>query len=594
MSELINRVRQFKQFFEQEKIFNFKGFSFNQRELIDYLEKTWKSQYLLGDKDDEGYRYFYNIVKFPVKIAAKMIDLDTKDIRIIAEEGQSYTPVYLFNKELKSWMKDQNLGLILNEVIRGTPKFGNQVLKVKGSNLSSVRLKNLINDPYVKNLNESAVVIEEHYMTPEDLMKQTIWNQDLIDEIIESFQEQSNKSYIKIDEVYLYAPKKFFKENSQDESLVRGMIIVAGLDDYKLDKNKKNEFSVIKDNHKILFKEQVDKLPYYEFYWDDYEGTWLRTGIVMELLEEQFRTNETVNLQAKGLYWTTKKIYQTRDMMIHKNLMTDVQNGEILRVNSEITPVANEERNLAAFNTEINLWDKNRKEKTMTFESVTGETLPSGTPFRLGFILQQAAGGHFNFKREDIGLMIKRLLREVIIPEFKESKRGAHLFNLYGEDNEFSQLEELWIEMEIYKQVRNMIERGFIPTQEQIDLERENAKKKLAAKKTKVIEIPEGFYDDLKYKIDIIITGESVAIDAKMQSLITTLQTIATNPAVLQNEVTKNILFKILNLAGISPEELRIPTKIETEATPQQTFSPPPSPKGLSPQLQNITKELSL
>ncbi len=572
--KIINNVRTFKEEFLRTPVLSTKGQTFNQKQLIEFIEKYYDSQYLDGDKDYDAYRFFYNIVKFPVRLAAKMIDLDTKDIRFIAEDGQSHVPVWCMNKELKAWMKDQQFGITLNQIVQNVPKYGNYVLKVVQDQIKPVRLVNLINDPFVEELEQSAVVIEEHYMTPNELRAQKGWKN--VEEVIAMFEKSPNDSFIRVDEIYAYG-----KVNGK---YGRNRVIVAGLDDVELDAKE----NVLKDNMVILNDATpINELPYFEFFWEEFSGRWLRIGVVEDLFEEQFRTNDTINLQAQGLHWTSKHIYQTRDMTAQKNLMYGVENGALLRVNSEITPIMNEERNLAAFNVELQAWDKNRREKTFTLEAVSGETLPSATPFRLGAILQNAAGGYFDFKRENIALGIKKLINKHIAPNFMKSKRTKHIFNFYGEDSELSTLEELYVEYEIQKAISAY--NGYI-SQERVDEVREMALQKIRSRSNRSIEVPSGFYDDVKYKIDIVITDESIAMDAKIQTLTTLLQTISTNPNIMEDERSRALVFKIMDYAGISPEELRVAPKSGNPQIPPEMMaklgaqSPPPGQ--VKPELQ--------
>lgn len=580
----VQRARDFRQKFNETILLTRKGNSYNQRQIVEMIEKYWDSEFINGDQSGDLFRFFYNIIKFPTRISAKMTDFDTKDIRAVAEAGQSHVPVYLYNKELKNWMKDQNFGHVLNRIVNQTPKYGNTVLKVVNGDVKLVRLVNLINDPYVEHLKDSAIIEEKHFMTPDDLRQQKGWDKDKVKEAIVQFAKaKGDRSYLEISEIYIYAPKKFFNEKSKSEDYVRGMIIVSGLDDVEYSKKLGTEKKgyIVKDNSIILFK-GVKKVPYYEFFWDDYQGRWLRVGVPEELLEEQMSMNEASFLEYKGLYWTSKHLFQTKDMIASKNLLRDVEDGQVMRVNNEITPIKTEERNLAAFRNQFDIWDKNRKEKTFSFETVSGETLPSGTPFRSAFIQQSAAGGYFDSKREDIGLMLKKLIVEVITPTFKKSKKTAHLFNISGEDSEFASLEELLVEFKIFEAVKKSVEAGKIPSLDEVDRVRANIKEKLSKKVDKVLKVPEGYYEDLKIKTDIVITDESVALDSKMQTLTTVMQTIATNPSILENETTKRMLFKILDFAGVSPEELRgaatPPTAPPTG--PAQTFSPPPAGRG--------------
>ena len=409
-------------------------------------------------------------------------------------------------------------------------------------------------------------------MSPAQLAKQKGWNKS---KLLEKLGKQSARSRAIIDEAYVY-------DVSDKGDVTRKLVIVSGLDDYEVDPKG----NVTGDDAEILFESEVDKLPYYEFFWDEYSGTWLRDSVVLELIEDQMRVNEVINLQGKGFHWTNKKLYQTKDMTVAKNLFYGVRNGDVLRVNSEITPIANEERNLAAFREEVRNWDENVRRKSFSLESVTGENLPSGTPFRLGFIQQAAAGGYFDQKRETIGLLLKRLIVDVVIPTFQKKSRKEHIFNLYGEDSDVSRLEDLLVEFSLYSSVENFYNSsGIIPSEEEVESERQRALAKLRARPQRELKVPEGFYNDLKYRVDIVTTNESVALDAKMQTLTTIMQTIATNPMILQDENLRKIFFKILDFSGINPEEFRSSAKPQLPPEMMQTFSPPPA-AGPKPELQ--------
>lgn len=571
MSQIVDDIRKLKTQYDDEIILTAKGNSYTQRGLINLIESYWDSKFINSDRDKTGlYNFFYNVIKFPTRIASKIIDFDTKDFRFIAEQGQSYVPVWLFNKELKAWMKDQDFGYILNRIVKNTPKYGNHIVKSVNGDVKSVHFRDIVCDPYVERLDDSYLVVEEHYMTPNEIKKMKNWEN--VDKVMKVFEDE-NQSYIRVDECYIYGEKGYF-DGSDSKEFVRGVCFIAGLDDYKKD----DSGNTTKDNHIKLFSAVRDKIPYYEFYWDDYQGTYIRTGIPLELLEEQMSQNDAVNMERRGLYWTSKKIYQTRDMLVKKNLMTDVDNGDILRVSSEVTPVANEERNLAAFRNNYDIWDKNRREKTMTFESVSGETMPAATPFRLGFIQQKAASGYFDFQREDIGLMLKRFITEVIVPTFKSRSKGKHSFNLYGEDSEYNQIAKTYVEFQLYNQLKEYLDNGGrVPQPGIVDLERQRAMKRLENSPSKVLEIPEGYYEDLKYKMDLIITGESINLDSKVTTMTTALQTIATNPGILQNPATRKIFLRLLDMVGVNPEELGGLDQAP-QGQMQQPLSPPPGP----------------
>lgn len=569
--EHLKEIKDFKERFLKTVLLERKGNSYNQWDLLDMIEGYWDSNFWNGDQRDELFAFFYNVVKLPVRVAAKMIDLDTKDFRFMAEEGQSQVPIYFLNKELKNWMKEKGFNSTLNRIVKQTPKYGNTVLKIMKDDVKPVRLRNLVCDPTVEKLEDSIMVIEEHEMSLSDLLKmKDKWEN--VDMGIQWFKEHPEESYLVVSEVYMFKPKSFWKgEESSDEELVRGVYVIGNLEEEK---------------GQIEFAREKKDLPYFEFFWDEYQGRWLRTGIVEELLEEQMATNEVVYLEMKNLYWNSKKLFQTRDTTSHKNLLKDVPDGQLLRMNSEITPVAMEERNQGNFNSIFNIWTGNVQNKSMSFDTVSGKQLPSATPFRSVFLQQSAAAGHFDFQREDIGILLRKLVFDIIAPMFVRSHHASHTYNFIGEDDEFASYEEMFVNSFMHKKVRDMIKKGKAPTPEQVESARQNALKKLRSKPNRKIEIPEGYYEDLKFKVDVVVTNEQVDIDAKLQSMVTILQTISTNPGILQNDVTKRILFRILDLAGISPEELRGQAKAQGEIPAEllQRFSPPPGQ--VSPELQ--------
>ena len=75
---------------------SFPAFANSQKKVIDLVDLYWLSKYRDDNKDEFGeQRAFYNVITSPTFIAVKMGDFDTKDVVVIAEEGQSYYPSWL-------------------------------------------------------------------------------------------------------------------------------------------------------------------------------------------------------------------------------------------------------------------------------------------------------------------------------------------------------------------------------------------------------------------------------------------------------------------------------------------------------------------
>ena len=215
-------------------------------------------------------------------------------------------------------------------------------------------------------------------------------------------------------------------------------------------------------------------------------------------------------MKSQSLQYTSKRIWQTRDDSVAKNVLTDVQNGDIIRINSEITPIATEERNLSAYAEEESRWDMLTERLGFSYDIMSGQRSPAGTTLGQTVIQTQQAGGYFDLKREDIGLFLKDLIFDWIIPMFKKDKRIAHkiMISEFSED-ELITLRGLLTQSKVNKAILEYVTNAkMVPTEEELE-----ALKQIVAIKVKgekEIEIPESFYENLKYKIDIVITGEQI------------------------------------------------------------------------------------
>jgi len=502
------------------------------KNIIELIDLYWVSKFKDGDTDSTGFKKaFYNIVENPTQVAAKMTDIDTKDIKIIAEEGQSYYPAWLLGKELKVWMKDnknkdnETFGQFLNSCVYNYPKYGHLLVKKAKNSVYLVPLQNLIYEADAENFMKSGFLIEVHEFTPEDLRK-TGW--DNIEEVIEKY-EKKGKIIV------------FERQGTVDISK-----------DY-------NYFIIPKGGERkdILFYDKKDREDLYrEVKWDKVSGRALGRGQVEKLFENQIAKNQNENLLRAGLRWSSKHLFQTRDETIASNLMTDVENGDLMIVNSEITPIAMEERNLAAYRDADAKWDKNTADRGFTHEPMSGQRPPSGTPLGTSILQTRMAGMFYELKQEDLGMFLKNIIFDWLLPDFKKTKTGEHKIML-GEfdEGELDKLRGLILGNKLKNSLIDFVNRNkHIPTPSERQILKGILLKQIKGQKD--INIPKGYYDNLKYKIDVVITGEQIDIASRMTTLQTLFQIIGSNPSVLQDKRTRRILYKLVDLAGFNPMDL--------------------------------------
>lgn len=537
--------------FEQETIEIVPGYRFNQRKLLNQIELYFNSKYETGEFDSQGFKkFFYNIVQFPCDVESKATDIDTKDYIFIPEEDSSGIDTWILKKEFTDWIKENKWGKKLNDIVRDRPKYGSIVVKKVKNTIRQVNIHNLVNDQTVEHLWQGPV-IENHVMTPDELRSMP-YDAKAIQEVIDIYNKEYKENYICVREFYGYANIKDVDYNYEGKDYFGYFMVVLGA----VEKVKETKDGETYSQGKILFWKELKApkddrnlgdFPYRESHRRKVLGRWLGIGKVEELIDPQIRLNELENIKSKGLYWSSAILFQTRDTATARNLLEDVLNGEILRTESEITPINVNQMNLTAFTQEEQRWDKNIQERSFSFESETGQTLPSGTPFRLGALLSQKSGGFFSMMREDIGLFLVDLFFECQVPLFKKDKRKRHTLMLPLDDKEMEDKLNEYTNFLLQQEILA----GAIPPS--LEERRNSIKTILVQRRFLPVDIPDGFYDNIKFRMKLVITDEEIDIGQKLESLNNVLTILASNPAVLQDEATRKILFSSMELAGLNP-----------------------------------------
>lgn len=536
MNEQIkNKISEVNESFKREALDYAPSYAPTQAEIIDLVDSYWVSKYRDNQYDETGFlKPFYNVVINSVEIAMKMIDLDTKDVRVRAEEGQSYYPAWLFGKELNLWMKEKGFGKLLNKLTLNYPKYGTIVVKKVGNEIKLVPIQNIICNPTVEKLTDDFFA-EKH--------------------------EETVDNFIRL------AEKHNWDDSATEEAVGKSEDKIVFYETYG-ELPGEDKYNIVTEDGIVLYSDNRD-FPYKELHWDKIDGRWLGRGQVERLFEAQIQLNKVMKYKSSALHWTSKRIWQTRDDTIKKNLMSDVRNGDLLFVNSEVNPVSTEERNLGAYREEEQRWDNLISKLGFAYPNLAGERSPAGTPLGSDILQTRMASNYFDVKQEELGMFIKEILMDWIIPEFVKEKKKEHKIML-GEfdEDELTKLRNLIFTNKANKEILNLIKKGKVPSAREMEMVKGVVKSKV--EKQKELKIPKGYYDNLKYKIDVIITNEQVDVGAKMKTLQSVMTMIASNPTILQDPKTKKVFYKLLDLSGISPTDFEQETpSLEEQAQVQ-------------------------
>jgi hypothetical protein len=530
--------------FENKKIQVVPGFEFNQKDTIDKVYRLFNSKFESGDIDADGdKKYFFNIVRNPCKVTTKAIDFDTKDIRILTASGGNSRDTRYFNIDLKFWMRDKNFGKVLNRIFAELPILGSVVLKVIKGVPYFVDLRNFVVNQSADTLDDANYIIERHLYSPQQFVKigkQFGWND--VEKTMAEFRKMKDVDYICVYERYGEVAEG--ELNNRTFKYKRVFIADVGVDEY--DQNR----TLMPHGGVVLKEEEVDTHPYWEFHLDKLPGRWLGVGVIETLFDPQIKENELANLQSKTSYWAALRLFQTRDTGISRNLMTDVRNGEVMKVDGEITQVDMSDRNLAFFNEETQKWLSNRDELTFAYDVVQGERLPAGTPLGSARLAAGMTQSFFAQIQENIALDVKEFLYEVVLPTFKKENNAEHILRLVGEDLEWYN-DMLARDRVAEELITEWAPKGKMPASYEFKTIAGDIAEKLKQKEEGFTAIPKGFYDNLKYKIDIVITSESQDPDNAAQIEFAALQAITADPTLLVDPLKKKIFFGILEKQGV-------------------------------------------
>lgn len=497
------------------------GFAKTTPKVIELIESYTNSKFLEGDYHGDWRKPFLNIVENPTLVASKMIDLDTKNVQVIAEDWQSKTGAYLMDRDLKFWMKGKGFGKLLNIGVYKAPKYGHLVWKKVGDEIFDVYLGNLMYDPEADSILKSYVLVEKHFYTKNELEKMP-WDKTKIKAVINNY-EKAKKTKIEVWEEYSS----------------KGLVIKAGMD---LGKEKIIE----------LYTDPKAKISdyYKEYVFEKVEGRAMGRGQVEKLFESQIIQNESTGYLLRGLKWSSMHLWQTRDPNVKQNFLNDVDDGDIVTALSEINPVQMEERNLGVFKYIDTILSNSVQTRTFSQDVMRGDRPPAGTPLGTSQLQAVMAGGYFDLKREDYGMFVREVIVDWVIPGFKKRNRKAqkiHMAKLLGEaagEKIFNSV----VDTRTLERQGDLALKGKLIGGQELEMLKATIADSL---KRENMSIPENFYDDINYKIDVVVTGEQIDLSGKITTAQVLLQLLFSNPQAMSDPMIKRIFNSIANWAGI-------------------------------------------
>lgn len=589
MKDIFKQIRDERQDFLRNEIEVVPGYNFSQYNTLKKIHLYYTNNYEKGNYEEIGgilrKKVFHNLSTWRCEVATKMIDMDIKDFVLVSNDHDTDWNVYILEKELKVWLKKNEMGQILNEISRLLPIYGSVVLQKTKQGAEVVDLRHFYVDQACKTLNDASYINKRMLLSHRDMRKMGKYGWEHVTEAIENFSGKYSQGYdlggvnqsgsgsnlyweganvqknqaeaaplVEVWERYGDVPLSWFTDNEEDDDeYVLAKYCVAGVDQSIIN----DKGVVLGEDGLILYKEQIDEIPFKEVHYNRVDGRWLGLGIVEMLFENQRRINEVKNQEARANELASIQLFQTLDETIAGNITTDLNNGDILKVKSLIQPIATESRNITALETTAASIEEHSNNLTFSRDVVSGENAPSSATLGAVQIQTQQTTAVFDYKKENIGLFLGEFIKDLVFPQIEKELNREHVFRLTGSFSELAKLRNNYATNYSNRKIVEAVLQGADVTPEIQQGFKEIALRDIATMGDKIwTDVEKDFFKNLDYEVDIVSTGENKNIYAQINNGNAILQALAADPTILQDPAKKKVLFKVMSAMGWHQSEL--------------------------------------
>ena len=319
---------------------------------------------------------------------------------------------------------------------------------------------------------------------------------------------------------------------------------------------------------KVLLHAQEKEKPYKYLPWEEVAGRGLGRGQVEDGFEAQMWTNDAVIAQKNAMDLASKVIIPTTLTLPGGNGINDLDTGQLLPMdsNDRFEPTSLLPNGLPELSNMIDLWDKQYSEVASSFNAISGEELPSGTPFRSVALQSRQSASYFDYKREEFGIFVKEIIEEWILPELTKRLSKPHTLVTQLPASKIEMVDDLFIGATLDTAIKKFVKKNKIPpTHEQVEAERQRLIEHLSqTDNTRYLDMPKGYFKGVKTRITIDPTGEANDKAAETDRLIGFAEFIAQaqatgNPGMIDiarqvsNKLNLDIDFSNFAVGGAAP-----------------------------------------
>jgi hypothetical protein len=546
------------------------GVQYSQHKTIERIYKFRNRDLSEGNKlnEDLSYNYYYDIISPRVDSEVKNLRIDTKNILVFSDNPRKdFAATFLANASLKSWMADNGEDEKLKAAVEEFSSNGNVGFKRVTGGYEFVDPLNTIFTNVTAETVDDTDIIERHEMSASQLIRMKEWNKEAVKATIkdcadksfkssfESAAVQSTSNKFEIFEFTGEVSEKEFneanniEEEADEHNYFLAKVIVSGLEEgggghrYTLYAEK---LSGSMSDH-FLFAHRGS---YTKRFW--------RVGLYEILFDHQLRANEIGNNLARGLDWASRVIFRSSESDILQNIRADLENGDVIK-SKDLQQVDVRLQGLDQLIVDWNRLMSDADRVANSFDVVRGENMPSGTPFRLGLMIDQNAGRFFVFVRQKLTLPYKKVFRKWIMPELLKAMKAKDIFQFVGETQILDQIREMAVESWY---ADNLVKIGPHSRETAEALKQEKLEEMKRVDPT--IKNAKEIWDNVIPRLYVTITGENYLMNEQFQDLLNMIE--------LEQDPERRdwILDALYKARGIP-----IPPKTQAAPAPQQPQATP-------------------
>ncbi len=531
------------------------GYHFSQQDTIRRINLYINDKFL-NCPDDTA--IFWNLSTPRIPLYAKNIDMDSKDFMPEGVGSNNFYQAWILKVRFYKWARDNMFDITLNDLSEGIATYGSSIwkkVKVKGKvTIKEDDLRNLYFDYSVENVIDSPMV-QLHYLTDAQILANKGWEnkEEAIKKGIKKKDgDNTHKTQdIQNEKIEVWERWGEYKENIEDDPKYMHYIGTG-----------------TGDTEVILFKERatLEMFPYYDFHNGKYRGRWMRVGVVESLFKLQERCNTLVNQNAATTEISSLLLLRSTDTDTNANVLTQAQSGMIID-SQDLQQIGLDNRGLSAFIAEMQMIEAQADKLAFTPGVVSGDTPPSGTPFRSVAVVVNQAKSTFRYIRERMGDKIADLLLKDIMPGEVKGWNKGDTVKIAGDDNDIALYDDARTKVEVNNWLEDQYNRGDNPTLEEVA--QFEAKTRLELENSdRAIKTPKGFFD-FEYGFKYNPVGTKADKAQQNEAMINALNMTLANPAIQDIPLFK----QLLENNNVSPYKVT-PKQMEALQQPQGGKAP--------------------